>query len=126
MRYVLDASAVIALLGREEGYELVEAALADAAICSVNLVEVGTRLIDGGVSIEEMTRATGLLALQVVAFDEQLAIAAAALRTRTKDAGLSLADRACLALAIREKAVALTADRAWRRVEVGCEVELLR
>lgn len=126
MKYILDASAVIALLGGEPGYERVEASLADAAICSVNLVEVGTRLIDSGLSIEEMTETTGLLGIQVIAFDEPLAIATAALRSRTKSAGLSLADRACLALAIREEAIALTADRAWGTVDVGCVVEQLR
>jgi len=126
VRYILDASAVIALLAREPGHERVEACLDDAAICSVNLVEVGTRLVDSGLSVEEMTETTRLLGLDVIDFDEPLALAAAALRGKTRAAGLSLADRACLALALREDAVALTSDRAWERVDVGCEVELLR
>lgn len=126
MKYVLDASAVLALLAREPGHERVEESLADAAICSVNFVEVGTRLIDSGLSVEEMTETTRLLGVQVIAFDEPLALAAAALRSKTRNAGLSLADRACLALALREDAVAITADKAWDRVDVGCAVEQLR
>ena len=126
MKYVLDASAVIALLGGEPGGERVEARLADAAICSVNMAEVATRLIDRGLPIEQMIEIIALLGVQVVAFDESLAIAAAVLRSKTRGAGLSLADRACLALAIREQATALTTDRAWSSVDVGCAVEQLR
>ena len=66
------------------------------------------------------------LGLQVVDFDETLAFSAGALRPATRAAGLSLGDRACLALAMQLDRPALTADRAWSRLRVGVEVEILR
>ena len=44
----------------------------------------------------------------------------------TRGQGLSLGDRACLALAHRLGATALTTDRAWSRVDVGVAIEVIR
>jgi PIN domain nuclease of toxin-antitoxin system len=65
---------------------------------------------------------------EIVAPDRDLAFDAGLLFSLTGAAGLSLGDRACLALARRRAATALTADRAWARVAeaVGVEVELIR
>lgn len=126
MRYVLDASAALAWLNFEPGGDRVAGVLDDAIISAVNLVEVGTRLLDSGGTKEQVTETLGLLSVSIADFDAGLADAAIDLRTRTKAAGLSLADRACLALAMREGATALTADRAWARLDLGCEVELIR
>ncbi len=66
--------------------------------------------------------------IQVVRFDEALAFAAGSLEPATRPAGLSLGDRACLALALDLGVKALTADRAWTRIAeaVGVEVEVIR
>lgn len=126
MSVVLDASAVIALLNDESGAEIVHDALEGALISAVNVLEVLTRLIDAGMPPEEAEGALAELALEVAPFDLPLAHRAAALRLPTRSEGLSLGDRACLALAAREQMAALTADRAWSRIDAGCEVRLIR
>ncbi len=126
MKVVLDASAVLAILNAEPGADHVRERLAGASVSAVNAVEVGTRLADAGVSRADARRAFALLNIQVVAFGAELVEVAISLRAATRQLGLSLADRACLALAIREGAVALTADRAWAGLEVGCRIELIR
>jgi PIN domain nuclease of toxin-antitoxin system len=123
---VLDASALLALLKGETGQERVEAALKNAAICTVNITETMTNLIDSGADSETLGALIRETRLMVVDFDYDLAVDAAALRDLTRARGLSLGDRACLALAKRLGGVALTADRAWADVDAGVEVELIR
>ena len=67
-----------------------------------------------------------LFDLDVVDFTAEQALASAELRPATRAAGLSLGDRACLALARSRKATALTADRAWNRAELDIEIEFIR
>jgi PIN domain nuclease of toxin-antitoxin system len=126
MTVVLDASAVLALLNGEPGAAMVKEQLPDAVISVVNLVEVGTKLIDNGMSFEAAQEAIELLELAIEEFDLSLAELAIQLRPATKGVGLSLADRACLALAVRLEAVAMTADKVWASVNVGCQIELIR
>jgi len=126
MTAVLDASAVIAAINREPGGTFVTSLLHDAAISAVNLAEVGTYLSDHGNDAGVVTQILGALGLQVFAFDADMAATSIGLRTSTKGRGLSLGDRACLALAIHLASPAVTADRAWKDVQVGCEVKLIR
>ncbi len=125
---MLDASAVIAWLKEEVGGERVEAVLkrGDAIISSVNLAEVLARFSDFGAEPEGVARDLEIEGLNIEPFGSQDAALSAALRARTRSAGLSLGDRACLALAQRLGAPALTADRAWSALNVGVQVELLR
>src|SRR5690242_18769160 len=106
MKIVLDASAVIAYLNGESGADSVGKKMRGAGISSVNLAEVVTKLIDQGVAPVLAERSVDLLALSVIPFDAQLALDAARLRVTTRAAGLSLGDRACLATAQRERAIA--------------------
>jgi PIN domain nuclease of toxin-antitoxin system len=112
-RVVLDSSAVLALVNREPGGERVLAALPDAVISAVNLSEVVAKLVDRGATMAAIEEALSILRLDVRSFDTELARAAGELRRLTRDRGLSLGDRACLALAAQLGAVALTADRTW-------------
>ena len=125
-KYVLDASALLAALHREKGHERVTETLPDAVISAVNLAEVLTRLRDRGLTADAVEDLLHALALEVVPFDESRAYAVAGLRASTRKAGLSLGDRACLALAVETGAAALTADRAWKGLRTGARVELLR
>ena len=124
--YVLDASAVLALIHAEPGAERVEAILQAAVISAVNLAEVASRLADRGMPGDVVRRIFMRLRLPVVPLDEELAYAAGLLRPVTRAAGLSLGDRVCLALAGRLGAIAITADRIWTRIDLGVSIELLR
>lgn len=126
MRVVLDASAVLALLNREAGADVVQSHLADAALSVANAIEIGSKLVDGGMSREAAWEAIELLDIELIELDVELAGLATALRRDTRHKGLSLADRACLATAIREKATALTADRAWAGLDLPCPIEVIR
>jgi ribonuclease VapC len=123
---VADASAIIALLAGEPFDRLDPEQVARAWISAVNLSEVLAKLYEMGLPDPEANTAISLLGLRVAAFDEAQAGAAARLRRITRQAGLSLGDRACLALAKSSGCPVITADRAWTNVDVGVEVLLIR
>lgn len=114
---VLHASALLALFNDEPGAQIVLDALAgDCLLSAVNQTEVLTKLLDKGLSEAEATSVIESVEIQVVAFDASQSLDAAWLRLETRTIGLSLGDRACLALARSRKAVALTADQSWSQV----------
>ena len=125
---VLDASALLAMLRKEPGRERVSAIINDAAVSVVNLSEVVDYFAQNGLVESEIRRLLDPLPFVRVAFDEGIAYAAGLLRPLTRPAGLSFADRACLALAKKLGVPALTTDQAWSRIAaaVGVEVELIR
>jgi PIN domain nuclease of toxin-antitoxin system len=123
---VLDASALLAVLRAEPGSDQVEPRLEGARIGAVNLSEVVAKLVDDGVPETEIRRAIGRLELDVHVFDAQHAYSAGVLREATRAFGLSLGDRACLALAQSLGAPALTADQSWSRLDLGIAIELIR
>jgi PIN domain nuclease of toxin-antitoxin system len=123
---VLDASAFLALVLGERGGARVAEYVGGAVMSSVNYAEVLTKLGDGGLP-DEMTEAiVERLQIQILPFTETHAVQAARLRRPTADRGLSLGDRACLAVASVGGTKAITADRAWRDLEVGVEVVVVR
>jgi ribonuclease VapC len=130
-RRVLDASALLALVFEEPGADVIAQRLEeDAVMSAVNWAEVLSRLVDEGASESLAHHRLGLLReaheLQVIAFDEALARESAALREVTRVRGLSLGDRACLALARSLGVPAVTADHKWLEFDAGVAVELIR
>jgi PIN domain nuclease of toxin-antitoxin system len=123
---MFDSSAVIALLRSEPGADVVRVNLSDAAISSVNIAEIASWIVRGGETIEAAQTGLDNLDLDTIDFDEDLAMRTGALMAKTKRLGLSLGDRACLATAAREGVPVLTADRAWRDLDVGVEIQLIR
>jgi ribonuclease VapC len=123
---VLDASAVLALLANERGADLVQRALGSALMSAVNLAEVLTKLGERGVPQAEQRTIRTSLGLDIRRFDEASAWTAAQLRNATKKYGLSMGDRACLALALDEGLPVLTADRAWLTLDLGVQIRALR
>jgi PIN domain nuclease of toxin-antitoxin system len=123
---VLDASALLALINAEPGWERVAEALPDAVISAVNFSEVVGKLIDHGIPAEEVRALLAGLGLEVIPFDEEAACGAGALRAIRGGKQLSLGDRACLHLAHARSVPALTADRYWSRLDIGIEVVLIR
>jgi ribonuclease VapC len=125
-RVVVDTSAVLAMLLVEPGGDRMAAVVGQALIGSVNVAEVVAKLIDKGQTLAQARRTLEIVQLDVEPFDEALALASSALRPVTRALGLSLGDRACVALAQRHSLPVLTADKAWLKLEVGVEIELIR
>lgn len=126
IKNVLDASAVLAVLNGEPGEDKVVPLLAESAISSVNLTEVGAKLLGAGMDEASAQIAVSVLGIgEVVDFNEKLAWKAAWLRPLTKQFGLSLGDRACLALAIHLNVPAVTAEKQWSKQKL-CRVTLIR
>lgn len=124
--HVLDASALLALLNNEQGADFVQELLPDALISSVNLAEVVTRLSVIGMPEGEIRDTLAVLGLNVAPFDKDQAMRAGLFYQHTHRLGLSLGDRACLALADAETALAVTADRVWGDLDLNVEVKLIR
>ncbi|MBM3514561.1 MAG: type II toxin-antitoxin system VapC family toxin [Alphaproteobacteria bacterium] len=123
---VLDASALLAMMNREPGGALVSEATGSAVMSSVNAAEVASRLSDLGLTDTEIAEALRRSRVRIASFDEQAALDSARLRRATRFAGLSLGDRACLALARSRSAPVMTADRAWARLKLGVEIRVIR
>ncbi|HEV2068644.1 MAG TPA: type II toxin-antitoxin system VapC family toxin [Acidimicrobiales bacterium] len=116
--WVLDASALLALLFDEPGGEMVERGLTASVISAVNLSEVMHKSLERGVGVESLRDDLEALGVDVLVFDGDAAEEAANLRAGTRAAGLSLGDRACLALARQLDLPAVTADRTWEGLEL--------
>ena len=125
MTLVLDASALLAWLHRESGGELVGTVLDGASISAVNWSEVIQKSLQKGVEVHGMLDEVTDLGLTVEPFTAAQAEQAARLWAQTRGSGLSLGDRACLALAMDRSAPVLTADRDWASLALGVEVQLL-
>jgi PIN domain nuclease of toxin-antitoxin system len=129
---VLDASALLAYLQDEQGAQPVAEAIArGATICAVNLAEVFSRVADRGgdaLGLSEELIGQGLLgrAVTVQPFTVVDAVEVARLRPMTRHLGLSLGDRACLALAKRLAVDVLTADTDWTGLDVGVRLQQIR
>ena len=118
VRYVLDASAVLALVHGERGAEIVESCLDQGAvICAVNLSEVVAKCAELGLDAAAFRVWFASLGIAVIPADEALSFDAGVLRVRTMSIGLSLGDRFCLALARTMRVPAVTADQAWKKLE---------
>lgn len=125
-RAVLDASAVLALLHDEPGADVVAGYLVGASVSAVNVAEILGKLLETGIPDAEAAAVLLEIGLDVIPFDEQQAHLAASLRRRTRRAGLSLGDRACLALALTLDLPAVTTDTAWKRAKIGVPVVVAR
>jgi len=110
---VLDASAVLALLQKEPGAGVVASHLDGARISTVNASEVGSKLVDAGLTVGAARATLGALGIDLVDFDALQAWAVSGLRSRTRTARLSLGDRACITLGVHLGAPVVTADRGW-------------
>jgi ribonuclease VapC len=123
---VLDASAFLALLKGEPGWDRVAAVLPGSVMCSVNAAEVYAKLADWSYSQAEHAKCQSILNDRTIPFDTDLALRSGAMRASTAAKGLSLGDRACLALAQRLGKPAITADKAWSDIKVGVAVQVIR
>lgn len=125
-KFVLDASALLAFIHSEPGADRVESVLDQAIVSAVNIAEAVTKLVLTTGSTERTLQLIAETQVDVVDFDQSLAEQTGALAALTRSRGLSLGDRACLALARREHATAMTADYAWSKLDIGVDIELIR
>jgi PIN domain nuclease of toxin-antitoxin system len=123
---VLDASALLAFLQNEPGADKVEAVLTRSCISSVNLAETLSKLVHYGKPLDAVTYHIERLRLPVIPFDAADAKIVASLWLSTRASGLSLGDRACLALGLRLAVPVLTAERAWANLKIGVNVGIIR
>ena len=125
MTVVLDASALTAMIKGEKGAAKVATRIAGARVSSVNYAEVVTHFIHAGMPEREVDAMLDPLPLTVVPADKALAQIAGRLCAITAEAGLSLGDRFCLALAQRDGLPARTSDQNWRKIADAVDVKVV-
>jgi len=126
-RIVLDASAILAVISGEPGAEkLTPDLLARAVGGTVNLAEVQTKLVSRGWTSAQAWEDATSPVREMLPFDEEQAKIAGDLVTQTRPLGLSLGDRACLALGIALKVPVYTAEKAWKKLRVGVRIHVIR
>lgn len=123
---VFDSSAILAVIFEERGGDIVLPLLADGLMGSVNLAEAHTILLTRGSGADFAWRRLLSFGFEVCSFNTELARVAAELIGVTKPYGLSLGDRACLALAIQRKATVYTTDKAWKNLTLGIAINVIR
>ena len=123
---MLDASVILAVLGREPGADVVLRLLGHTAVSTVNLAEVQGQLVNRGVPENEAWEGASSLASEVVDFDREQARLVGTLAPQTRALGLSLGDRACLALGILLKAPVYTTDQTWKNLKLGVKIHVVR
>jgi ribonuclease VapC len=125
---VLDASAVVAVLIRERGWEVVQSVILDSKMAANNFGEVAQRLLKDGWNRCQIEDAIGALQIEIIPVDGPLALDAAEIREIARAKGLSQADCICLTLAKRMGVAAMTADQKWLEIAdaVGVEVRVVR
>jgi ribonuclease VapC len=123
--YVLDSSAIIALIKKEKGVELVSANIKGAIMSSVNYAEtlaVLVRKLSPEIAVSILSK----LISEIVEFDEAMAVQTAILYQQTKKYGLSFGDRACIALGLAKGMNILTADKIWTKLDLNITIKYIR
>ena len=126
MSVVLDASALLAYLQDEPGGERVREVIAHAVMSTVNWAEVIGKARDDGVDTRGLREDLASLGLALEPFSAEQAEISGQIKERTGRTGLSLGDRACLALGSDRGETVYTADRAWSQLDLGVEVVAIR
>jgi PIN domain nuclease of toxin-antitoxin system len=123
---VLDASVVLAVINNETGSSEAREFFDGALISSVNLAEILQKAAQAGIAPDAALTALGELELGSVPFDDSMASATAAMWPLTRHRGLSLADRACLALTQAVRGIAVTMDTGWGDLDLpGIDIQVI-
>lgn len=127
-KIVLDASALLAILHEERGSEVFSqqfSLLENATMSAVNVAEVYGKLVGSGILSDDAWAAVIATVAEIADFDTQQAKIAGSMVPQTRPLGLSLGDRACLALGIALKAPVYTADKAWKKLSLGVAIQII-
>lgn len=123
---VLDASALLAYLHQEPGWKVVRKAVGDGYVSAVNWSEVAQKTAHRGLDVDQVRSLLEEVGLSIVPFTSEQAETAALLWQKTRNNGLSLADRSCLALAIIQNVTVFTTDRVWAELDLGLDIRVVR
>ncbi|GBF82014.1 type II toxin-antitoxin system VapC family toxin [Aphanothece sacrum] len=126
MTVVLDASALLAYLHDEPGGQVIEEVLVEAVMSSVNWAEVVQKSVAADVNVDGMREDLEALGLKIAIFTPEDGEIAGRLWLQTKQAGLSLGDRACLSLGLKLNVSVLTCDRIWATLPLILDVQVIR
>lgn len=128
MTFVLDASALLAVLLDEPGGDYVYDVMGGSLISVVNLSEVYATLLEGGMAFDTAREIIDPLPLWVRTFRDGHAWQTAKLRPLTRKFGLSLGDRACITTAMFSDLPILTSDRrmADSKDLLGIDIRMIR
>ncbi len=124
--FVLDSSALLAVINEEAGAEIVEKILGRSVISTVNLAETVGKLASENVSADDAQTAICDMVQDVIPFDRNMALIAGRLTPHTRSLGLSLGDRACLATALYLNLEAVTADKIWSKLKEPIKIKVIR
>lgn len=120
---VLDASAVLAFLHTEDGHDRVGNALPNGIVSLVNLAEVLQKFVRRGKPMEGIASRLSRIGVR---WDRPVEEDVALVADLGAIKNLSLADRFCVAAGRRLSLPVMTADRAWKKLDLPVEVELIR
>jgi ribonuclease VapC len=124
---VLDASALLAAINLEAGHQKLTDEILNSAVCSaVNLAEVQSKLVSSGLDPNDAFEIALSPVHEVAEFTESQAMITGSIIPQTKPLGLSLGDRACLALAMSLNAPVYTTDRAWKNLKLPIRIHVIR
>jgi PIN domain nuclease of toxin-antitoxin system len=123
---VFDSSAVLAVIFHEVAGDAIVNRMRGALLSTVNLIEIHTKLLLRGASATLARQQVQAMQCDICSLDAEQAQIASEMIWKTRPFGLSLGDRACLALAIQRKAPVYTADRAWQGLQAGVEINVIR
>jgi len=124
---VLDASAILALINEEKGAKKIEMLLGRIVMSTVNIAEVASNLSDFLENKEDIKLSIEPFLNMIIPFDTEQAYIASELKRKTKRKGLSLGDRACIALGIHLKLPVYTADKIWAELDLDdMEINIIR
>ena len=128
--YVLDASALLAVLLDEDGADVVAPHLRGAEVSIINVCEVLTKAAEQGGDIDSVQRILDSFGFRTRGFRDAHARQSARLRPLTKRFGLSFGDRACLVRGMFSGRPILTGDRDWKKIDfdpaLGIDIRMIR
>ena len=93
---------------------------------TINFSESVDCLNRANLSIDESRHIVKDLLSEIIPFDEDQACLATEFKILTKKLGLSLGDCACLALAKLRNFAVITADLAWKEIDLGPKIIFIR
>ena len=123
---VIDTSAILALIQKESGYDFVEKYINSSVISTVNFAETLIVLNRNGFNQKEVEGLLEGIVSDIAPFDQEQACIASNLDSVTKQYGLSLGDKSCIALGIYRNLPILTADKLWTKLNIDQEIILIR